>query len=56
MNERDFVFWLKGFIVAKESLDDTDLRFIEDQIIETLSKDRQHAEFDLSEIIKKVSL
>jgi hypothetical protein len=55
MSERDFIFWLKGFLVAKDGLDNNDIRFIELKIDDVFRDKEDRAEFDLSEIIKKVS-
>ena len=54
MSERDFVFWLKGFIVAKESLDNNDLRFIEVKIDEIFREERQRTEDTYKDIISRV--
>jgi hypothetical protein len=56
MNERDFVFWLKGFLLGKEALDITDITYIEGRIGEIFRQKTKDAEYDLSEIIKKVSI
>lgn len=55
MSERDFVFWLKGFIVGKESLDNNDIRFIEFKIDDIFRDEKDKAEISLSEIIRRAS-
>ncbi len=55
MSERDFIFWLKGFLVAKDGLDNNDIRFIEHKIDDVFRDKEDRAEVNLSEIIRRAS-
>ena len=55
MSERDFVFWLKGLLAGKESLDANDIRFIEYKIDDIFKEEKDKANIDLSEIVRRAS-
>ena len=55
MSERDFIFWLKGFLVAKDGLDDNDIRFIESRIDDVFRDKENRAELTLAEVIRRAS-
>ncbi len=55
MNERDFIFWLQGFLVDKDGLDNTDIRFIEDKIRRVFEVEQDKSELTLAEVIRRAS-
>ena len=55
MSERDFIFWLQGFLVGKEALDINDIKFIEDRIIRVFEVEQDKSELTLAEVIRRAS-
>jgi len=53
MSERDFIYWLKGFLVGKESLDTADVGFIESQIRIVFDDKQKETEKDLSRMMSE---